>query len=72
MLNYVNEFYCASSTDGESYVIKFIQRDVNFDSENPDGEIIEVASLVMNKDVATNLVCSLAELIPELKEDKSE
>lgn len=72
MLNYVNEFYCASSNNGESIALKLIQADVNVSNADEDGEKIEVASIVMDKTTALNLVLQLAEIIPEIKASSDE
>lgn len=66
MLNYINEFYCATSNGGESVALKLIQADMNILNEKEDGEKVEIASVVMDRSTALQLALQLAEIMPEI------
>ena len=66
MLNYINEFYIATSNGGESVALKLIQADMNILNEKEDGEKVEIASVVMDRSTALQLALQLAEIMPEI------
>lgn len=73
MLQYVNGFYCAVDNQKEDFILNFVQRNPRIDDEGIQDEMVTetVASLVMGKTVAQNLLTALGRML-ETENDNNE
>ncbi len=63
MLQFVNGFSSAVDSENGDVIIKFLQQSPNFDDENNNVIVEEVANIVLGKSTAQKLSDALTEIL---------